>query len=59
MFNVIWDSGASICVTNNKSDFIQYEPCALQSVKGIGGNHCKIAGKGTVCWKVHDEVGKP
>ena len=40
-FNVIWGSGASVC----------------DSVKGIGGKQCRIAGKGLVKWNFKDVNG--
>ena len=57
-FKLIWDSGASICVTFDRSDFITFSPTSLQSVKGIGGKQCKISGKGKVRWNVTDETGR-
>ena len=57
-FNVIWDSGASICVTPRKEDFISFQSCDLQTVKGIGGKSCKISGLGKGRWSIQDVNGK-
>ena len=57
-FDVIWDSSASVCVTPHKQDFVDFQTCSFQSVKGIGGKQCKISGKGTVRWSVNDVNGK-
>ena len=57
-FNIIWDSGASVCVTPSKTDFVSFQPCTIHSeVEGIGGKNCKIAGKGRVRWYFIDVNG--
>ena len=57
-FDLIWDSGASMCVTNDKDDFIDLEMDHSQStIQGIG-SHLDIKGKGTVEWSVTDTTGK-
>ena len=52
--HVVWDSGASMCITNNKSDFVgSIEP--IQNAKGNGLNsHLQLEGVGTVCWSMLD-----
>jgi hypothetical protein len=50
------DTGASSCILNNKSDFIDIKPKSNTVLKGIGsGLH--IAGTGTLCWKIVDDIG--
>ena len=57
-FEIIWDSGASVCISPNKSDFIDYTTNVdLKTVKTIGGATSVIKGQGTVLWSVHDERG--
>ena len=57
-FDLIWDSGASMCVTNDKDDFIDMEAdCTKSSIQGLGSN-LDIKGKGTVEWSVTDTTGK-
>ena len=53
-FNIIWDSGASVCITNCKDDFVDFKPSTLSNVKGIAGKSVKVEGQGTVRWTVHD-----
>ena len=50
-FLVIWDSGASICITNDKDDFIgtMTPPQKYLTVKGIS-TALKLKGSGNVCW---------
>ena len=59
-FLVIWDSGASICITNDKYDFIgtMTPPQKYLTVKGIS-TALKLEGSGKVCWTfldVEDEL---
>ena len=55
---VIWDSGASVCVTPDREDFIEYtKDSDIPHVKGIGGRESQVLGKGTVSWSVHDNKG--
>ena len=49
------DSGASVCVTNNCSDFVTY--CLInQNIRSIS-IHSKVADEGTVCWRLHLDSG--
>ena len=58
IFQVIWDSGASVSVTNDKKDFINFSSSAPHgSVSGVGGSTTKVKGYGTVRWAFHDEDG--
>ena len=57
-FEIIWDSGASVCITPCKDDFIDYTTDVdLKTVKTMGGASSTIKGQGTVLWSVHDERG--
>ena len=54
----VWDTGASICVTYDKSDFISYSNVTdIKQVKGIGSKQTKVVGQGIVSWSVHDANG--
>ena len=56
-FPLIWDSGASMCLTSHKSDFVgEIEPWE-NSVQGISSG-LQIKGKGNVCWTLLDVDGK-
>ena len=57
-FQVVWDSGASICVSPDKKDFITYNTTSdVKVVKGVGGNPSSVAGQGEVEWSVYDTTG--
>ena len=57
-FPIIWDSGASICVTPDRKDFISYQTSTdIANVKGLGGKQSTVAGKGQVLWSMHDVNG--
>jgi hypothetical protein len=58
-FTVIWDSGASFCVTFDKKDFIGPIKALPKGscIKGIA-NNLRIEGVGEVCWSIMDETGK-
>lgn len=59
-FQLIWDSGASICITNDKSDFCEGTltgPGIVKRLTGLAkGMHIK--GRGTVAWTVQDIHGQ-
>ena len=57
-FSVIWDSGASHCITPHIRDFVSplNDPGVLQRVKGLNAT-LKVKGMGTVRWTMHDEKG--
>lgn len=58
-FPVIWDTGASVCVSPDKNDFISYnEPSNICQVKGLGGKKSQVAGEGFVLWSIHDVNGQ-
>ena len=58
-FPLIWDSGASVCVTNNRSDFIEFSPnSSISSLGGYAiGHEGEVKGQGTVLWSVETENG--
>ena len=57
-FEVIWDSGASICITPSQTDFISYDTKVdIKNISGVNGNHSSIAGQGIVSWSIFDEKG--
>ena len=57
-FSVIWDSGASMCITGDNQDFIgKIKPLTNAVVKGIISG-LKIEGMGHVRWSVLDTKGK-
>ena len=58
-YPIIWDSGASISITNDAKDFIgKIKPFPDLKVKGIA-NKMKAVGRGTVLWTVLDTNGAP
>ena len=59
-FRLIWDSGASHCITNNKKDFIGPIRSAglIKTLTGLARG-LFIRGVGTVAWTVLDVNGKP
>merc|ERR1712025_225383 len=57
-FDVIWDSGASFCITNDKNDFIEpIHKVNDGSINGINGP-MKIIGSGRVRWSLLDVTGQ-
>ena len=59
-FTIVWDSGASRCVTNNLDDFISppRSPGLLKTLSGMASG-MRIKGEGIVEWVVMDEFGRP
>ena len=56
-FPVIWDSGASVSITSNRGDFIEYNPKpGINRLNGIGSG-LQVLGSGTVAWNFVDEKG--
>ena len=54
-FTIVWDSGASICVTPDRNDFVTYSNSSdVKTVKGVGGNASTVVGQGEVDWSVYD-----
>ena len=57
-FPIVWDSGASICVTPERSDFTTYTSTTdVKEVKGVGGISSSVIGQGEVKWAVYDVNG--
>ena len=57
-FDVMWDSGASFCITNEKKDFIgPIKPIKDATVNGINGPMA-IIGSGRVRWSLLDASGQ-
>ena len=56
-FKVLWDSGASISISNNRSDFVEFSSNPVVSrCRGIGSN-AKVEGQGIVEWNIKDVHG--
>ena len=59
-FPIIWDTGASICVTHDKNDFVSFSDTIGEIVKSksLGGlakhSKVKVEGEGFVVWLVKD-----
>ena len=57
-FLVIWDSGASCSISNNKDDFVELEEsCEHEEISGLAKG-LSIEGQGTVLWGVLGTNGK-
>ncbi|EJK71687.1 hypothetical protein THAOC_06848, partial [Thalassiosira oceanica] len=54
---LIVDTGASICVTPDRDDFVSYEPCNAE-IKDLSSKNT-VAGRGLVRWTVLDSRGLP
>ena len=56
--DIIWDSGASACITNDKNDFItpikKIQNCKVNGISGAMG----ITGSGRVRWSPIDTAGQ-
>ena len=59
-FRVVWDSGATICITNDKDDFVTPpgSPGLMTHLEGLAKG-MKVTGRGIVEWTVLDVDGKP
>ena len=56
-YNVVWDSGVSLCNSNNKYDFLNsIQPLTNARVDGIT-SHLQLEWVGKVCWSMFDSVG--
>ena len=55
-FPVIWDSGASICITNDKRDFVNFDPTYRTNMSSVSKSHT-VSGKGEVLWSFISEEG--
>jgi hypothetical protein len=50
------DTGASLCISNDKRDFITYHQVTNQIISGISSG-LKIEGRGTLRWLIRDDLG--
>ena len=56
-FNLIWDTGASICITPSRDDFVEYyKGSDVKEVKGLS-EKVKVKGYGFVEWTVQGANG--
>ena len=56
-FPVIWDSGASVCITHDRDDFINFSSSStLSRLNSVGGGH-DVHGDGEVLWSIVDSTG--
>ena len=56
-FPVVWDSGASVCITHDRKDFIEFSSTStLKQLHSVGGGHA-VNGEGIVLWSVVDSSG--
>ena len=58
--NAIWDSGASVCIANDKKDFIGLIDKKMQNgkVNRISGA-MGVTGTGKIRWSLIDTAGEP
>jgi hypothetical protein len=56
---IIIDTGASISITPNISDFVgPIRPPSIDRLQGLGdGDGCQVDGEGTIEWQIRDVVG--
>ena len=56
-FSVVWDSGASVSITFDKGDFLNYSSQShLKKLNSVGGTH-DVVGEGEVLWSIVDTKG--
>jgi hypothetical protein len=55
--SLIIDSGASVCISPHKSDFITYNKSKMKIKDLSSSNH--VAGEGIIWWSMHDALGTP
>ena len=56
-FPVIWDSGASVCITPDRYDFLNFSSKpTLSRLNSVGGGH-DVDGEGEVLWSIVDATG--
>ena len=52
---LIWDTGASVCISPHREDFISYKKSTAR-IKDLSSSN-KVTGKGMVRWTVRDKDG--
>jgi len=55
--SVIVDSGASVCISPHRSDFVTYNKSDMK-IKDLSSSN-KVAGEGIVRWNLEDSLGNP
>ena len=56
-FQIVWDSGASVCITPDRRDFLTFTlQSGLSHLHSVGGGH-DVEGEGMVLWSVVDTTG--
>ena len=59
VFPIIFDSGASYCVTHGKTDFVSSKTSSIKSVAGfVQGSQSKVQGEGEILWHIRDDTVK-
>ena len=54
---VVWDSGASVCITPDCGDFINFSSSSqLRRLNSVGGGH-DVKGEGEVVWSIVGSTG--
>ena len=60
-FPIIWDSGASVCITPERGDFVEFDTKTdLQALKGFSSTDKgqQVKGVGEVSWSIIDTSGR-
>ncbi len=55
--SLIIDSGASVCISPHKSDFITYNKSKMKIKEISSSNHFAV--EGIIRWSMHDALGTP
>ena len=56
-FQIVWDSGASVCITPDRRDFLTFSTkSGVSHLHSVGGDH-DVEGEGIVLWSVVDTTG--
>ena len=61
-FPIIWDSGASVCITFDRDDFLEDfdDNCDLTTLQGFSNDDGQVVkGVGTIRWYIQDQDGRP
>ena len=59
-FPIVWDSGASVCITFCKEDFVTFDDtCELETLQGFSSEEGQaVKGVGLVKWYIQDTSGR-